>query len=354
MCGIAGYYCFGNKRPTHEEISKLHIANESRGGTASGLGYFDAEGNDFVVAKAPVGAGMFHSLKSINKWLETPLPNHMIMHTRMPTQGSAQNNDNNHPVHFGDWLVVHNGSIRNDDALFEHYKADRLGEVDSEAIPMTLHHAESIAQGLSFIDGAWAIAALVRPIRDISSTPGLLLARNDSPLSLLVDVRRDILFWSSVDVPLKNTFMRDPGRLAWHGLALDKRDANWHLLDLARDHYLTFSQEKGLLLSESVKLDRVAYPSSWGKQYHQPHSHVSRISHELTPEEIEQRRQLRLAHVNSPACVLVPNDRRIKNAKGQVVTVLCPRCSAHIARRWLYFLKSQCPSCHVTLTGVDN
>ena len=368
MCGIAGYYCFGSKRPTYDEIADIHRLNEVRGGTASGLGYFDSESGEFVMTKAPVGAADFHELKSVKRWLSDPLPNHMIMHTRMPTQGSAANNDNNHPVFYGEWLVVHNGCISNDYGLFEEFKAKRLAEVDSEAIPMTLHHAKTIPEALSIIDGSWAIAALLKPVGDV--TPGLLLARNSSPLAILIDLKRDILFWSSTDEPLKKTVMRkDAPRMIWHGVSLETKDTRFHLFELARDHYLTFSHKQGLLKSEPVKFDRVKAPSSYRSGYQQntrattyqewtgnkpPADGVKDTTIPFRGTGRTAATRYGASHpigtiMNLSSSAVVPADRKLRNSKGKLVTVICPKCSAQTARRWLYFMQGRCPSCNVIL-----
>lgn len=99
------------------------------------------------------------------KYGRLTLPRHAgacIMHTRAKTQGSEQDNRNNHPIVVADGRMVgvHNGMLWNDDDIFRYLGADlRIGQVDSEAIFALLAHSNtSVEESLSTLEGSVACA----------------------------------------------------------------------------------------------------------------------------------------------------------------------------------------------------
>lgn len=138
--------------------------------------------NKVVLDKAPVPATDFIANRE-------KIPNGaqaILLHTRFMTQGAVENSVNNHPVIYKTCFTVHNGSIRNDDELFEQHKLTRNGEVDTEIIAAMLDKfgmdsADNVTKALSELKGHMAIAA-IDPVRN----PGqLLLARGEgSPLHI--------------------------------------------------------------------------------------------------------------------------------------------------------------------------
>jgi hypothetical protein len=97
-------------------------------------------------------------------------------HTRMATNGSEEDPENNQPVRRGTHLVLHNGIIVNDTALWQaHPQLERHYQVDTEVFAALLqHHADegsSLAAALSKafarIEGANTIAALRRDANEI-------------------------------------------------------------------------------------------------------------------------------------------------------------------------------------------
>ena len=128
-----------------------------RGTDATGYGYHAADGSvqvhkesvclrEFVEHVAvPEGAG------------------EAIFHVRGYTKGVPSLNDNNHPVRYGRAVVVHNGHLDNDDALFRRYGAPRSTPhitVDSEAIAMLADRTGDIAATLAEVRGSAAVGVL--------------------------------------------------------------------------------------------------------------------------------------------------------------------------------------------------
>jgi len=117
-----------------------------------------------------------------------------LFHARATTQGTEDNNENNHPIALGDWTVVHNGVIQNDDDLFRYYKDPRPAEVDSIAIPLVLSKGSTYEESLSHLSvlGGSATAALWS-IRQPHHIALFRLGHND----LYLYYRGNILYWSS-------------------------------------------------------------------------------------------------------------------------------------------------------------
>ena len=93
MCGIMEYYSFGSRPPDKNKLTDMFSLLESRGRDASGYAFI--RDNNLVVHKAAVKSS---DLIKTDEWKRLKLPRIMILHTRMKTQGSEKNNNNNHPL----------------------------------------------------------------------------------------------------------------------------------------------------------------------------------------------------------------------------------------------------------------
>lgn len=80
MCGIMGFFSFGNTLPDKEKVSDMFSLLETRGRDASGFAF--VKDNNLVVHKAPVKSS--DMIKS-KEWKSLELPRVMILHTRMKT-----------------------------------------------------------------------------------------------------------------------------------------------------------------------------------------------------------------------------------------------------------------------------
>jgi glucosamine 6-phosphate synthetase-like amidotransferase/phosphosugar isomerase protein len=158
MCGIAGFTIAPGVELDRTALARLLLAGIAERGTdATGYGYHGVDGRvevhkeslrlrEFVEHVAvPDGAG------------------EAIFHVRGYTKGVPSVNDNNHPVRYGRSVVVHNGHLDNDDALFRRYRAPRSTPditVDSEAIAMLADRTGDIAGALSEVRGSAAVGVL--------------------------------------------------------------------------------------------------------------------------------------------------------------------------------------------------
>ena len=164
MCGISGFSLNPNDSSitnSRNLAGRLLLGIEHRGRDATGACWFGPNGSS-ETQKHAVTASAF--VRGLSMWKKT---NDAILHTRMWTQGSPDNNDNNHPIHVGPVTGVHNGGIWNDDSLFRSMSEDitRNAEVDSEAAFAAiaygvgrLPHANNLMDCLEKIEGTAALA----------------------------------------------------------------------------------------------------------------------------------------------------------------------------------------------------
>jgi glucosamine 6-phosphate synthetase-like amidotransferase/phosphosugar isomerase protein len=231
MCGIMGFYCFSEKKPDKEKISTMFSLLESRGRDASGFAFI--KDNNLIVQKAPIRSSEFIKSKD---WLELALPKCMILHTRMKTQGSEQNSNNNHPLFNKDGIaIVHNGIIHNDHEIFG--KNQRDGEVDSEAILSVLStksKGDKIKKVFDKIEGSFAVAIINKAEPDT-----LILIKKDNPIDMYYNTEEDILFFCSEREIMQTSL----------GIASESRrgftigEKEYHFYEMENNHALVINSE---------------------------------------------------------------------------------------------------------------
>jgi len=211
MCGIAGF-CFTQNEKIDAQLLSECLLNQivERGEHATGAAWVFKDGNkkaSIAVSKAPVPAWEFEPYLA-----EMPTDTRRaILHTRYATQGSPQDNLNNHPIVSGRVVGVHNGHLANDNAIFDTLRCERYGEVDSEAafalLANTVHAPNKVLKSLK---GRAALAWF-----DAKDKRDLHLARvTDSPLAIGVTPKGSLVFASTI--PLLVNACEDAGvKLEW-------------------------------------------------------------------------------------------------------------------------------------------
>lgn len=152
MCGIGGFSLSpGSKIKPRQLANSMLTALESRGGMASGFAYQDETRAGLY--KQPVN-GASLSLKRMPKDVSN-----VILHTRLATHGSIQDNRNNHPVVSPNHQValVHNGVIYNHEAVRLKLNSSIDFDVDTSVIPALIEEDISLSN-LDELDGDAAIA----------------------------------------------------------------------------------------------------------------------------------------------------------------------------------------------------
>lgn len=155
MCGIAGASISPNEKvDTTRLANELLLGIEERGRHATGVAWVD-KNDSLWIAKAAIPASEYVETSNVPRDAQS-----FIAHTRWATQGSINNNDNNHPIDVGGIVGIHNGCISNDDELFELIGSEkRIAEVDSEAIfSMLLHSGLTAGESLEFLQGSAAVS----------------------------------------------------------------------------------------------------------------------------------------------------------------------------------------------------
>lgn len=227
-----GFYCFSDKKPDKEKISTMFSLLEARGRDSSGIGFI--RNCNLIINKAPIRSSEF--VKS-NDWLELDLPKIMIMHTRMKTQGSEKNSNNNHPIYNKEGVaLIHNGVIHNDHEIFGKSQK-RDGEVDSEAILAVISSktkGDKIKKVFDRIDGSFAVAVIDKNIPD-----QLILIKKDNPLVLYYNSEDDILYFCSEREIMQQALeIKSESK---RGFTLGEKD--YHFYDMENNHGLVLSRD---------------------------------------------------------------------------------------------------------------
>ncbi len=231
MCGIMGYFCFGEATPKKEEITEMFTMLETRGRDASGFAFI-RDGN-LMVHKAATASSEFVKTK---QWTEQPVEPMMIFHTRLKTQGETKNNMNNHPLfNKQGWCIVHNGIINNDKEIFSRTKRD--AEVDSEAILALLSpktKSDRIRILFDKIEGSFATAIINKydPNR-------LILIKKDNPIELYYNEETDILYFCSERQIMQEAF----GLKSTHKRGFNIGEGKYHHYTMENNHALILNKE---------------------------------------------------------------------------------------------------------------
>lgn len=124
MCGIFGFISNNNgceKVLGKKILENLYKLSETRGKEASGL--MVSNNQEIHVIKDSIPASELVKKRVYNKTIDNFLKSDneicAIGHSRLVTNGSAEDNNNNQPFYFSGISVVHNGIITNEESLWK-------------------------------------------------------------------------------------------------------------------------------------------------------------------------------------------------------------------------------------------
>lgn len=246
MCGLAGCLISPEAGPEArariKEIFRANLlANETRGREATGVVACQSDGT-FSYEKGALPASAFVEQQRCVDFFNDKIDGDTVVlmgHTREPTKGTVDNNDNNHPIVVGDTVGVHNGVISNDDAIFvtlrqEEQAQARIGSVDSEAIFALLDQVDASLPFPAYCQGLQQATNLLLGSfttlfynRQFPAT--LFCLRYENPISIHYDQDLQSLFFSSRYVFLRKTFGRaviSPGMPGRTGFVFDAEKMN--------------------------------------------------------------------------------------------------------------------------------
>lgn len=181
MCCLFGFVDYGHKLTRKERLRLLmamSVASEERGTDATGIAYnLDRKQ---IIYKRPLPA---HQMR-----YRVPAASSIVMgHTRMTTQGSEKQNQNNHPFHgmagSARFALAHNGALFNDKALRKRFKLPATNvETDSYvAVQLLEQYGQMDFDSLRYmaeeLEGSFTITAL-------TEQDELYFVKGNNPLAL--------------------------------------------------------------------------------------------------------------------------------------------------------------------------
>lgn len=191
MCGIFGFASNGkNKKSLNANgiLDNLYKMSETRGKEASGLIALDS--NEIKYIKDSIPASRLIKRNDYKEIIKEIISSDnedsiaIVGHSRLVTNGKAENNDNNQPVDIGSIVGVHNGIITNENLLWEQNKnINKNFEIDTEVFFKLLEQylstndlSNAVKKTFTDIEGVANIAAVFAKLNI------LLLSTNNGSL----------------------------------------------------------------------------------------------------------------------------------------------------------------------------
>lgn len=218
MCGIFGVAAAKNgrldPRSLRRALSTLAHESQSRGKDSSGLVFYDDSAQACRVIKGAVKLGDLLRAREARRLLSDALgawaeehdgASFAVMgHSRLVTNGTQLDDENNQPIVKDGLIGIHNGIIVNDDAIWEaNPDLQRQCKIDTEVMLAMLRKQLDMGH-----DSPAAIARTNRQIEGTVSTaildPGsrsMTLFTNNGSLYTLSN-KEDVLFFASEYYPL--------------------------------------------------------------------------------------------------------------------------------------------------------
>jgi hypothetical protein len=163
---------------------------DGRGKDASGLFLLDND-THWKLTKAPLTSSNGAYLAEFKRTIDAinPNTNFILGHARAKTKGSEYNNLNNHPIEYRGMVGVHNGTIINDDKVFDLTGAERFGQVDSEAIFAAIYSLsedinhvkeEELKEAVSLLTGGCASLSVT-----LNNPNQMLFIKETNPMDII-------------------------------------------------------------------------------------------------------------------------------------------------------------------------
>jgi len=208
MCGIFGIITSKeSKYKQHflkKSFKKLAYLSESRGKDSSGICVLDSSENKINLLRGPIPVKDMLKQKFFEKKLDLAFKNNNLSkyafgHSRLVTNGSQLNNNNNQPVYNDEIIGVHNGIISNVEQLVDDKNMDSFNELDTKALLSIIRNEinnknnviNGVSEAIKQVEGTVATALVFTDINEF------VLATNNGSLYTLINSKKDILFFAS-------------------------------------------------------------------------------------------------------------------------------------------------------------
>jgi glutamine---fructose-6-phosphate transaminase (isomerizing) len=207
MCGIFGIISKGSVNKASLQLLANHA--RQRGSDSSGLIF--RQDKTCQVKRAD------YDVKTLLSKAKPYSSSFTFGHSRLITNGLGDNQ----PVVRGDILVIHNGIIVNDDAIWERLEAERLFKIDSEVITAITESHLSAGKDLSSLSEA-VLAQCKGTISTAVVLPKLgkaVLFSNNG--SLYIGKNEEGFYFSSESYPLTQLGCKDIQQIKEQGYVVD-------------------------------------------------------------------------------------------------------------------------------------
>jgi glutamine---fructose-6-phosphate transaminase (isomerizing) len=264
MCGIFGVIANSksnlDQSSLQKTVERLFVLSESRGSESAGIAIKNYSKQKISVFKKDIAASKLIKTSEYKKVYSEALQDifdsqgkisnkfQIIAHSRLVTNGTALNNNNNQPVIKDGGVLIHNGIITNIDELWDKYKAlNRQYYVDSELFVAMfrnfLSDSKDARQAINGIYNEMQGAASVSLIQN--DFDDFLLATNNGSLYYTLSKDKNLLVFASERYIL-NTAVRESGivehiefgDIEWIGakscLIYNPDTTNMHHFDLSK------------------------------------------------------------------------------------------------------------------------
>jgi len=215
MCSIFGIglfngHTFKNSATLTGVVSRLFKEAEIGGKQACGLSIMRQK--SVHVLRRPMSGSQLVDTDEYLDFMGTALDSEgsetdrvtsIIGHCRWPTQGSPENNLNNHPQVVGNIIGVHNGVINNDHQLFNSFDKvlTRQAEVDTEIIFQLINHfnkprtsktIDAIQTATPYLSGGYACG-----MQNVKHPHNLYIFRHGNPAKILMYKKMGLVFFAT-------------------------------------------------------------------------------------------------------------------------------------------------------------
>lgn len=227
------------------------LAGRTRGIDASGVAWRAPDGR-IMFSKEREDAKDF--VERVPNWDEIAQSRIGLLHNRAKTKGSEWKAENNHPVVGFGWVVVHNGTLTNDDELFAYHQVERPAEVDSITINMLLSRQKEYPE--CFRQLTVTSGGLTAAMWKVDRPDEIGIIRL-GPNELYMWEWDDILYWSSAPHAGEALPYRALGSIAFQSTAMLPED---RLLVLGPGKARTFKMTRSPFSPKKVSAVVTTYP----------------------------------------------------------------------------------------------